>query len=139
MSYQFLTFEELIDRIAKSGKATSEEVAELWAEYAKAATELREGAAWNLRGFVAVGRKPAAKLARDIGEEVTAASPRRKIPNMSHILGHGSICHRCSVLAGLNGICCLESCPMAMHVSIKIAYHVGSIVALASMTVKTHA
>lgn len=70
MNCTFLVFEELVDRTANSGKATSEENAELWAELAKAAAETQEGATWNFRNIIAVGRKPAVKLTRDEGEEM---------------------------------------------------------------------
>ncbi|KAL9005256.1 MAG: hypothetical protein Q9188_001953, partial [Gyalolechia gomerana] len=59
MNCTFLVFEELVERTANSGKATSEENAELWAELAKAAAETQEGATWNFRNIIAVGRKPA--------------------------------------------------------------------------------
>ena len=48
-----------MDIIVDQYRATLEEIKELRTRLAKAAVEARQGAAWNIRKLVAVGRNPA--------------------------------------------------------------------------------
>ena len=58
MDVALLVYEELIDMIVIQQRATPEEIKELRTRLAKAAAEVRQGAAWNIRKLVALGRKP---------------------------------------------------------------------------------
>ena len=58
MDVSLLVYEELIDMLVTLQRATQEEIKELRAILAKAASECRSGAAWNIRKIVAVGQKP---------------------------------------------------------------------------------
>ena len=61
MDSSLLAYEELIDMLVTQQRATQEEIKELRAIQAKAASEYRSGAVWNTRKFVAVGQKPTQK------------------------------------------------------------------------------
>ena len=57
MEVSLMVYEELIDMLITHQRATQEEVGELKARLAKAAAESRRGAAWNMKGIIAVGQK----------------------------------------------------------------------------------
>ena len=57
MEVSLMVYEELIDMLITQQRATQEEVGELRARLAKAAAEFRRGAAWNMKGIIAVGQK----------------------------------------------------------------------------------
>ncbi len=59
MDVSLLVYEELIDMLVTQKRATQEDIKDLRARLAKAASECRRGAAWNIRKIVAVGQKPA--------------------------------------------------------------------------------
>ena len=59
MDGSLLVYEELIDMLATRQKTLHEEILELRTRLAKAAAESREGAGWNTKRLIAVGKKPA--------------------------------------------------------------------------------